>query len=149
MADGFLLVSSFLAGAMILVISVLGRAAKGRAESPAEGRRRRGTGHALLGLQGFLQPSVEHVVQAKNVEQRDAEDGDGLGVDEEILRSDLAEALRWSPVNVEEIRRHLATAARVGLDWRCVYEQAVAAELRARPYRAPSMPPTRRVRPME
>ena len=149
MADGFLLIAGVVAGAMILLVSTLGRAAKRRAGATGRDRLAAGTGHALLGLQGFIEPSVENVIQAQNVEQRDEEDGDGLGVDEEVLRSDLAGALGRSPVDIEEVRRHLAAAARAGLDWQSLYEQSVAAELRERPYRAPSMPPMRRVRPRE
>ena len=103
----------------------------------------------MLGLQQFIEPSVEHVFEAQNVEQKEEEGDDGLGGDEEAIRSDLADALGRSPVDFEEVRRHLAAAARAGLDWKSVYEEAVAAELRDRPYRAPSIPPAGRVRPRE
>lgn len=149
MADEFLIVSGMVIAGMVLVVSVLGRSARDRRASMARGRLRRGTGHALLGLQQFIEPSVEYVFEAQNVEQKDEEDGDGLGEDEVTIRSDLAEALGRSPVDVEEVRRHLASAARAGLDWKAVYEEAVAAELRERPFRAPSIPPSGRVRPRE
>ena len=149
MADGFLMVAGIVAVGMVLVVSVLGRAGRDRKASAAGERLRRGTGHALLGLQQFIEPSVEHVFEAQNVEQKDEEGDDGLGEDEAAIRSDLAEALGRSPVDVEEVRRHLASAARAGLDWKVIYEEAVAAELRERPFRAPSMPPSGRVRPRE
>ncbi len=110
-------------------------------------RIRRGTGHAMLGLQEFIEPSVEYIFQAENVEQKEEDDDKGLGGDEEAVRSNLADALGQSPVDHEEIRRHLTAALRAGLDWRSLFEQAVADELRERPYRAPSMPPARRVAP--
>ena len=148
MGDGFLIVAGIVAVGLIWVVAVVGRAREDRKDSPARERLRRGTGHALLGLQQFIEPSVEHVFQAQNVEQTE-EDDDGLGEDEEVIRSDLAEALGRSPVDIEEVRRHLTAAARAGLDWKALYEQALAAELRDRPFRAPSIPPARRVRPRE
>jgi hypothetical protein len=143
----FLILAGVIAVVTVLISAVVGRADKGKKGSPVNARLRRGTGHALLGLQQFLEPSVEHILQAQNVEQKEEEDDDGLGDDEEAIRSDLAEALGRSPVDVEEVRRHLATAARTGLDWRALYEQAVDDELRERPYRAPSIPPAGRVAP--
>jgi hypothetical protein len=110
---------------------------------------RRGAGHAMLGLQQFIEPSVEHVFQAQNVEQDVEDDGQGLGIDEPAVRAGLAEALARSPVDSEEIRRHLTGALRLGLDWRALFEQAVERELNERPYRAPSVPPANRVRPLE
>jgi hypothetical protein len=148
MGDGFLIVAGIVAVGLIWVVVVLGRAREDRKDSPTGERLRRGTGHALLGLQQFIEPSVEHVFQAQNVEQTE-EDDDGLGEDEEVIRSDLAEALGRAPVDIEEVRRHLAAAARAGLDWKALYEQAVVAELRDRPFRAPSIPPAGRVRPRE
>lgn len=149
MADGFLMVAGIVAMGMVLVFAVLGRAGRGKRASPVRERVRRGTGHALLGLQQFIEPSVEHVFEAQNVEQKDEEGDDGLGEDEAAIRTDLAEALGRSPVDIEEVRRHLAAAARTGLDWRATYEEAVAAELEDRPFRAPSIPPSGRVRPRE
>jgi hypothetical protein len=112
-------------------------------------RRRRATGHALLGLQEFIEPSVEYVFQAQNVEQKEEEDDEGLGGDEGLIRSDLALALSRSPVDPEEVRRHLSAAARAGMDWKALFEQATAEELTERPYRAPSLPPAYRVAPRE
>jgi len=116
---------------------------------PGKERTRRATGNALLGLQGFIEPSVEHVFQAQNVEQKEDEDDEGLGGDEGLIRSDLALALSRSPVDPEEVRRHLSAAARAGMDWKAVFEQATADELRERPFRAPSLPPAYRVAPRE
>ena len=110
---------------------------------------RRGTGNAMLGLQQFIEPSVEYVFQARNVEQQEEDDDQGQGGDEEAVRSDLAEALGRLPVDPEEVRRHLAAAMRMGLDWKALFDEAVADELRERPFRAPSMPPARRVAPRE
>jgi len=101
----------------------------------------------MLGLQQFIEPSVEHVFQAQNVEQREEDDDAGQGDDGETVRSDLAEALSRTPVDPEEVRRHLTAAMRLGLDWKPLFEQALADELRERPFRAPSMPPARRVAP--
>ena len=110
------------------IVEVLGRAGKDKKASPGKERMRRGTGHALLGLQQFVEPSVEYVFQAQNVEQKDEEDDDGLGEDEDVIRLDLAESLGRSPVDIEEVRRHLTAAAQGGLDWKSLYEQAVADE---------------------
>jgi hypothetical protein len=149
MGDGFSIVAGIVAVGLVWVVAVLGRAGKGKKVSPAKGRLRRGTGHALLGLQQFLEPSVEHIFEAQNVEQKEEEEDDGLGEGEDAIRMGLAEALGCSPVDIEEIRRHLTAAARSGLDWNVLYEQAVTAELRERPFRAPSIPPVRRVAPRE
>jgi hypothetical protein len=147
MADGFLMVAGILAGTAVMVVSVFRRSR--RDTSAAGARLRRGTGHALLGLQQFIEPSVEHVFEAQNVEQKDDEGDDGLGDDEAVIRSDLADALGRASIDVEEVRRHLASAARAGLDWRAIYEAAVADELSDRPFRAPSIPSSGRVRPCE
>jgi hypothetical protein len=145
----FLIFAGIVAVVAVLIVSVLGRAGRDTKPSPVRERLRRGTGHALLGLQQFIEPSVEHVFEAQNVEQKDEEDDDGLGDGERVIRSDLAEALGRSPVDIEEVRRHLTAAARAGLDWKDLYDQAVSDELRERPYRAPSIPPAGRVRPRE
>jgi hypothetical protein len=145
----FLIFAGIVAVGAVLIVVVLGRAGKAKTKAPVKDRLRRGTGHALLGLQQFIEPSVEHVFEAQNVEQKDEEGDDGLGGDEEAVRSDLAEALGRSPVDTEEVRRHLSAAARSGLDWRALYEQAVRDELRERPFRSPSIPPARRVKPRE
>jgi hypothetical protein len=149
MEDGFLMVAGIVTVGLIWVVAVLGRSSQHRKHSPVKDRVRRGTGHALLGLQQFVEPSVEHIFQAQNVEQKEEEDDDGLGEDEAAIRSDLGEALGRSPVDCEEVRRHLTAAARAGLDWNALFEEAVSAELRERPFRAPSMPPVRRVAPRE
>src|SRR5436190_166255 len=92
------------------------------------GKRRRRRGNAMLGLQEFIEPSVEYVSQAQNVEQEE-EDDEGLGGDEEAIGSDLAEAPGRTPVDLEEARRHLATAVRAGLDWKALFERAAGDEL--------------------
>jgi hypothetical protein len=120
-----------------------------RKSRTAKQRVRRGTGGALLGLQQFIEPSVEHIFQAQNLEQNDDEEDDGLGVDEATLRSSLSEALGRSPVDPEEVRRHLSYAARAGMDWKALFQQAVEHELKQCPYRAPFIPPARRVAPRE
>jgi hypothetical protein len=145
MEERFLVFAGIIAVGAIVFSVFLGRG--DRKNSTMKQRVRRGTGGALLGLQQFIEPSVEHIFQAQNVEQKDDEEDDGLGVDEEAIRSSLAEALGRSPVDPEEVRRHLSVAARSGMDWKSLFEQAVADELRARPYRSPSLPPARRVAP--
>jgi hypothetical protein len=147
MEDRFL----FFAGIVAVVVMVLA-AFFGwidRKKPPGTKNVRRGIGNAMLGLQQFIEPSVEHVFQAQNVEQKEEEDDQGQGGDEETVRSDLAESLGRAPVDPEEVRRHLAAAARMGLDWRALFDQAVADELRKRPFRAPFVPPASRVAPRE
>ena len=147
MEDRFL----FFAGIVAVVVMVLA-AFFGwidRKKPPGTKKVRRGVGNAMLGLQQFIEPSVEHVFQAQNVEQKEEEDDQGQGGDEEAVRSDLAESLGRAPVDPEEVRRHLAAAARMGLDWRALFDQAVADELRKRPFRAPFVPPASRVAPRE
>jgi hypothetical protein len=147
MENNFLLLAGIVAVGMLTLAVLLGWV--GRKDVKVKERVRRGTGHAMLGLQEFIEPSVEYVFQAQNVEQKEEDDDEGLGGDEEAVRSNLAEALRQSPVGVEEVRRHLAAAVRAGMDWKALFEQAVADELRERPFRAPSIPPARRVAPRE
>ena len=111
-------------------------------------RVRKGSGHALLGLQQFIEPSVEHILEAEYLQDKDDENDNEAGEDDlEALQADLAAALVNSPIDPDEIRRHLAKAARLGLDWREFYEEAVRVELKNRPYRSPAMPPIWRVAP--
>jgi len=112
-------------------------------------RVRRGTGHALLGLEEFIRPSVEHVRQAEQVEQKEEDDLDNLEDEREQVVADLSVSLGRDPIDHEEVRRQLASALRAGLDWREVYARAVRDELTARPFRAPWMPPVWRVAPRE
>jgi hypothetical protein len=147
MEDRFL----FFAGIVAVVVMVLA-AFFGwidRKKPPGTKNVRRGAGNAMLGLQQFIEPSVEYVFQAQNAEQKEEEDDQGQGGDEEAVRSDLAESLGRAPVDPEEVRRHFAAAARMGLDWRALYDQVVADELRERPFRAPFVPPASRVAPRE
>jgi hypothetical protein len=145
--ERFLIWAGIIAVVAVLMAVYLGRPE--RKQMPGKEKVRRGAGHALLGLQGFIEPSVEYVFQAQNVEQKEEEDDQGLGGDDEAIESDLAEALSRTPVDPEEVRRHLSAAARTGLDWRALFDRVVAEELRQRPFRAPSIPPARRVAPRE
>jgi hypothetical protein len=61
----------------------------------------------------------------------------------------MAEALSRTPVDPEEVRRHLSAAARLGMNWKALFDQVVSDELRERPFRAPSIPPAKRVAPRE
>jgi hypothetical protein len=116
---------------------------------PSRDRVRRGVGHAMLGMKEFLEPSVEYVYQAENVEQAEEDDHDASGDGPAAILDDLAASLGRDPIDPEEVRRHLAAARRVGLDWRGAFDQAVRDELAARPYRAPSIPPVWRVAPRD
>jgi hypothetical protein len=107
----------------------------------------RGTGHAMLGLQEFIEPYVEYVFQAENVQQKEEHDLEAGEDDAESIRDDLLASLGRSPIDPEEVRRHLTRAARSGLEWEELYEAAVRAELGSRPFRAPSIPPAWRVAP--
>jgi hypothetical protein len=120
---------------------------RGWLQAPSEESTRRGTGHAMLGLQQFVDPSAEQIIAVENLEQKEQDDLAGEGTGEDAIRTDLAASLAESTIDPEEVRRHLASAVRAGLDWREVYDMAVRAELTARPYRAPSLPPASRVVP--
>jgi hypothetical protein len=110
-------------------------------------RVRRGTGHAMLGLQEFIEPSVEYVFQAENVEQKEEDDLEAGEDDAGLIRDDLSASLGRSPIDPEEVRRHLTRAAQAGLDWEELYDVAVRSELGSRPFRAPSIPPAWKVAP--
>jgi hypothetical protein len=112
-------------------------------------RVRRGAGHALLGLEEFIKPSVEYTRQAEQVEQKENDDLDELEDQREEILNDLSTSLGRDPVDHEEIRRQLASALRAGLDWRELFARAVRDELTARPFRAPWMPPVWKVAPRE
>lgn len=116
---------------------------------PRRERLRRGVGHAMLGLQQFVEPSVEYILQAENAEQAEEDDADPSGDGPEVILADLAASLGRDPIDPEEVRRHLATAARAGLDWRDLFGRAVREELAGRPYRAPSIPPDWKVAPRD
>jgi hypothetical protein len=133
---------------VMLVFALKGMQRRGWIDTSKE-RVRRGTGHALLGLEEFIAPSVEFVRQAEQVEQKEEDDLDTLEAERAQIQSDLAESLSRDPVDHEEVRRQLATALRAGLDWRELYAQTVRDELTARPFRAPWMPPVWRVAPRE
>jgi hypothetical protein len=137
-----------LAGVLALGITLAWLQRRGWVDTRKE-RVRRGAGHAMLGLREFVDPSVEYVIQAENAEQRAVDDLDSSGVDTEEILADLSTSLGRDPVDHEEVRRHLASARRAGLDWREAYAGAVRGELTARPFRAPSLPPIWKVAPRE
>jgi hypothetical protein len=137
----------FLAGGIALAFTLIWLQRRGSIK-PRPQRKRGGGGHALLGLQEFIEPSVEFIVQAKNAEQKKENEGDALEDDREALLADLAQSLRYDPVDHEEVRRHLAALQRSGYDWQAHFEQALRDELAARPYRAPVLPPVWRVAPV-
>jgi hypothetical protein len=112
-------------------------------------RLRRGTGHMLLGFQEFIEPSVEHIFETENLEHKEEEDLDADEDNPEAIANNLALSLSRTPIDPDEVRRHLAGAVRAGLDWHQVYADAVADELTARPFRAPSIPPVWRVAPRD
>jgi hypothetical protein len=147
MEDGFLI----FAGIVTFVVIVLGKSLgwQNPRDKMYKQRFRRGTGNALLGLQKFIEPSVESIFQAQNVEQKDEEDDNGLDGDEASVRSSLTEAMSRTPIDPEEIRRHLSAAVRLGMDWKALFDQAVENELRERPFRAPSIPPAKQVAPRQ
>ena len=89
--ERLLIFAGIVAIGAIAVTTLFGRME--RKVVPGKERTRRATGHALLGLREFIEPSVEYVFQAQNVEQKEEEDDEGLGGDEEAIRSDLALAL--------------------------------------------------------
>ncbi len=61
-----------------------------RGENRLPARARRGTAHAMLGLQQFVEPSVEFVFQAQNAEQRQADDDVAGGDDDaDAVRREL------------------------------------------------------------
>jgi hypothetical protein len=135
-------------GLLALVLTLRWMQRKGWVDA-SPNRVRRGTGHALLGLQEFIEPSVEHIFEAENREEKDEDDRDASEDDPKAVVADLLTSLGRTPVDSEEVRRHLTSARRMGLDWREVYDQAVRDELAACPYRAPSLPPSWRVAPRE
>jgi hypothetical protein len=141
-------VALLLAGGLVLVLTLLWLQRRGWVDVSKD-RVRRGTGHAMLGLQEFIEPSVEFVFQAENREQKDVDDFDASEGDEDAILADLAASLGCDPVDHEEVRRHLAAAQRAGLDWHEVYEHAVRDELAARPFRLPWLPPAWKVAPRE
>lgn len=124
-----------------IVALVLGRGRHGGE------RVRKGTGHALLGLQQFIEPSVEHIFEVENREHVDDDEEEGDGDDAELIKSDVATSLSHARIDPEEVRRHLTAVLRAGLDWEEVYAQCVRDELAARPFKAPAIPPAWRVAP--
>lgn len=139
-----------LAGGIVLAVSLTWLRQHGWGKATRPGGARRGVGHALLGLQQFVEPSVEYIFAAENLEEKDHDEDDVPDpLDRDVLMADLASSLACDPIDSEEIRRHLTAALRAGLDWHAAFDEAVAAELADRPYRRPSMPPVWRVAPRE
>ena len=112
-------------------------------------RIRRGTGNALHGMQEFIQPSVEYLIEAENGEQVEEGDHESGEFDPEVVLVLLSTSLGRDPVDTEEVRSELARALKAGLDWRALYEQAVGIELEGRPFRVSSLPPIWKVAPRE
>jgi hypothetical protein len=144
---------------LVIVLIVVGVRAWGRLERRGlegprrEERARRSGGNALLVLEEFIAPRVEHVIEARRerLEEDDqAGPGDGESeVTEASVLGDLRVSLGRSPIDPEEVRRHLASAQRAGHDWRRLFDEAIRAELAAWPYRAPALPPMARVAPRD
>ncbi len=112
-------------------------------------RLRRGTGNALHGMQGFIEPSVEYLIEAENLEEVEGDDQESAEIEREAVLALLSTSLSRDPVDPEVVRFELAEALRAGLDWQALYEQAVRVELEARLFRAPSLPPIWKVAPRE
>jgi hypothetical protein len=100
-----------------------------------------------LGFQEFVQPSIEHVFEAENVEQKAAEAEGQDDAPYAQARERLALLLALDPIDLIAIRYELSYARRAGLDWRALYQASVQTELKLRPYRTPSIPPINRVSP--
>ncbi len=147
MPETYLVNAGLVAVLVVALTLYLNRSGRKAAVPPK--RARATMGNALLGLRELIEPSVEQIVAAQNGEQRKADDDHGQGGDAETIRADLADALSQTPVDLEEVRRHLRSASVLGIDWKSLFDQAVADELRQRPYRLPSVPPSWRVAPRE
>ena len=136
--------------AIVLVVRHQSIHRTGRPEV-ARAKVRRAGGHAMLVLQEFVEPRVEHVHHVAE-ERKDDEDhgaGDDADLAESQVRDDLMASLSERPVDPHEVRRHLATARAAGLDWRRLYAESVQTVLADQPYLAPFLPPAERVSPWE
>jgi hypothetical protein len=126
--------------------------ARARAPDTERAKRRRhvasGTAFAL---QQVFDPGIEHVIRAERDAEAEVADPGGTGDEPEASieshRSDLLAALDRTPIDPEELRRLLTSAAREGLDWRTLYDESVRLMLADRPYLAPNIPPPSRVAP--
>jgi hypothetical protein len=120
-------------------------------DSKSAKRIRRATSGAALGLQQVFDPGIEHVIRAEQDAESDEADpgggGDDSGPSIELYQSDLMNALAAIPIDPEEVRRILSSAARERLDWRELYEESTQRILADCPYLAPSVPPVSRVMP--
>lgn len=126
----------------------LARSSASRGSAP-NAQRRAVTG-AAFALQQVFEPGIEHVVRAEQDEPGEDDTSGGEGDWDAWLdthRQDLAESLGRTPVDPEEVKRVLASAQRLGLDWRALFEDAVALELTNRPFRAPFLPSASKVAP--
>jgi hypothetical protein len=95
----------------------------------------------LVAFQQVIEPGAKHVIQLKHGAQG--------RVSREQLLAKLIDCLAADPVDVEKVRRLLGTAARGGLDWRELYQEA-AGELRTgRPDLAARLPPPDAVQPAD
>jgi len=107
-----LLIVALAIGMLVLALS---RGWLGRKSPKAAEGVRRGIGRGLLGFQEFVEPSVECIFQAQNVEQKEEDDDDVLGVDEEAVRSNLADALSQSSIIMR--RFDVTSQPPSGLGW--------------------------------
>ncbi len=141
----------FAGGVAVAVAASLLLSRRTHGREPVGTKIRRGGGNALLTMEEFVAPRVEHVIQARQqaTAPRDEDDDADPGISEIQWRADLREGLAQDPIDREELRRHLRLASEAGLDWRELYQEAVAHELATRPYRAPFLPPASRVAPIE
>jgi hypothetical protein len=99
----------FLAGGLALVLRLLGTQRRVRVDT-IKARVHRGTGHAMLGLREFVEPSVEYNFQAESAEQKEEDDLNPSGDDREEILAGLSTSLGRDPVDHEEVRRYLASA---------------------------------------
>ena len=99
--------------ALALTVSLLWMQRRGWVDFSND-RVRRGIGHAMLGLQEFVEPSVESIFEAENLEQKEEADLEADGDDLEAIKKDLSVSLGRSSIDPEEVRCHLAEAARAG-----------------------------------
>ena len=100
---------------------------------------------AWVAMQQFIEPGVKHVVEIKDAKRSETEQEAA----KERLVAMLVEILMSRPVNVEAVRLYLATAKKLGLDWRALYEQAVQVEFLSRPDGSASLPPPEMVAPLD
>src|SRR5215213_3377972 len=123
----------FLGCGVVLIVFVVRHHAIRRTDGPrlARAKVRRAGGHAMLVLQEFVEPRVEHVHHVAE-ERKDDEDhgaGDDPGFAESQVREGLMASLTNRPVDPHEVRGHLTAARAAGLDWSRLYAESVDAVL--------------------